>query len=244
MKIIVRLQEEVARTNKQVEVFVSVGDELEITYVTLVDTHDELVSAKNVIKRNNEAITLIRGQLKEAHQSTTNLSLARDRLIKTTKSIIIKATVHDVSADKRSTASCKPFHATQYLSLKTNKIDAISLDAIHLREELREAALFAESLKEELLERTTYPMAVYEDNEVLRGMQLDAELRRDLEDHREDERDLQTMLGGSDKGRGKWKRITEKLFKSRILKPLLIALTVKRASWTCITVSIYAILTT
>jgi hypothetical protein len=33
-----------------------------------------------------------------------------------------------------------------------NVIAAISLDVIHLREELREAALFSESLKEELLE--------------------------------------------------------------------------------------------
>jgi hypothetical protein len=124
------MQEELASNNKQVEVFVSVGDEFEI--VTLVGTQDELVSAKNVIKRKNEAITLVRGQLKEEHQSTTKLSLARDRLIKTTKSIIIKATAHDASADKLSTASCKLFHVTQDLSLKTNEIAAISVDVIHL----------------------------------------------------------------------------------------------------------------
>jgi hypothetical protein len=70
-------------------------------------------------------------------------------------------------------------------------------------------------------------MAVHEENAVMRSIQLDAELRRDLEDHRIDERDLQMTLGGSDKGKGKWKKINEKLFKSRILKPLLIALTFK-----------------
>jgi hypothetical protein len=56
------------------------------------------------------------------------------------------------------------------LALKTNEIAAISLDVIHIKEQLHEAALFSESLKEELLERTTDPMAVHEDNEVLRGV--------------------------------------------------------------------------
>jgi hypothetical protein len=126
-----------------------------------------------------------------------------------------------------------PLHHTSFFvppnnfSLKTNEIGSISLDVIHFREQLHKAALFAESLKEELLERTTDLMAVQEENEVLHGMQLHATFWRYLDDHREDERDLQTTLGGSGKGRGKWKRMTEKLFKIRILKPLLISLTFK-----------------
>jgi chromosome segregation ATPase len=111
--IIVRLKEELASANKQVDSFIGVGDKLEPTSVTLVDTQDELVSANNVIKRKNGALTLIRGQLKEAQQSTTHLSLARDRLIETTKSIRIKAKAHDTSAGKLSTASHKLFCATQ-----------------------------------------------------------------------------------------------------------------------------------
>jgi hypothetical protein len=47
--------------------------------------------------------------------------------------------------------------------LKTNEIAAISLDVIRLREQLHEAALLSEFLKEELLERTTDIMAVHED---------------------------------------------------------------------------------
>jgi hypothetical protein len=70
-------------------------------------------------------------------------------------------------------------------------------------------------------------IVVQEDNEVLCGMHFHAEVWRDLDYHHEEERDLKTTISVSDKGRGKWKRITEKLFKSRILKPLLIALTVK-----------------
>jgi chromosome segregation ATPase len=138
----------------------------------LVDTQDELVSANNEIKRKNEAIAIIRAQLKEAHQSTTHLSLARDRLIETTKSIRSKVKAHYASADKLSTASRKLNYATQYLSLKMNEIAVISLDVIHLRDQLNEAALFTESLKEEFPERTKDLMAVQEANEVLHDMQL------------------------------------------------------------------------
>jgi hypothetical protein len=112
--------------------------------------------------------------LKEAQQSTTHLYLARERLIETKKSIIIKAKAHDASVDKLFTAARKLFCATQYLSLKTNEIDAISLDLICLREQLHDSKLFSESLKEELLYITTELVTVQEDNEVLRGMQLNA----------------------------------------------------------------------
>jgi hypothetical protein len=70
-------------------------------------------------------------------------------------------------------------------------------------------------------------MAFHEDNEVLRGMQLHADVRHDLDGRRDGERALDMTLGGSDKGRGNCKRISQKLFRSSILKPLLIALTVK-----------------
>jgi fructoselysine-6-P-deglycase FrlB-like protein len=113
-----------------------------------VGTQDERVAANNHIKRKNEAMTIIRGQLKEAQQSTTRLSLAHDRLNESKTSILAKAQAHDDTADKMFTASRKLFGATQDLTLKTNEISAISLDVIHLKEQLHEAALFSESFKE------------------------------------------------------------------------------------------------
>jgi chromosome segregation ATPase len=199
-QIIVRLEKEVASANKRVEALVDVGDGLELTSVILVDTQDELVAANNHIKRKNEAMTIIRGKLKEAQESTTCLSLARDRLIDSTKAIRVKAQAHDDDVDKMSTASRKLFGATQDFSLKTNEIAAISLDLIRLKEHLHEATLSSESLKEELLERTTDLMAVHKDNEILRGMQLLADVWRGLDEHCDGEHAIETTFGGSDKG--------------------------------------------
>jgi lipase chaperone LimK len=86
-----------------------------------VHTQDELVATNNHIKRKNEAMTIIIGQLKQAQQSTTHLSLARDLLIGSTKAIRVKVQAHDSTADKLSTASHKLFGATQDLSWKYNE---------------------------------------------------------------------------------------------------------------------------
>jgi hypothetical protein len=96
-----------------------------------------------------------------------------------------------------------------------------------MRHELHQSARASEALYDELLDRTTELMDVQEDNHVLNGMQINSELERALYDQQEPERDVQSRLVDADKGRGKWKRISQRLFHNIVLKPLLIQLTVK-----------------